>query len=135
MLITVLRISVVLALLLLGGCDGHLVTLNIRDQPAADGRSHRRDLYTCDGQTTLETIQSIAQSLNLASYEVASDNRYTWRSQDGNRQFILGLEALGDGRWKVSLMDWPSNQQSQLSSRAEAEIRNSLTKKCPRRLR
>ena len=63
-------------------------------------------------------------------------------------QYFLGLRALGvvvqkvwcalamslvretNGWWTVGLMDWPDAHRSQLSVRAEAEIRKALKSDC-----
>lgn len=80
---TMPRTPVFLALLLnLGGSDGHLVTLNIREQKTAHVTAHHRTLCSCGGQNILELVQAVAESLSLveetASTEATSQDKYKW---------------------------------------------------------
>ena len=130
---TTARALVIFALLLsLGGCDGYLVTLNIREQQAAHEKAHRRTLYNCGGENVLELVRAVAESLNLieatVSTEATSQNKYKWRSPDG--RFMLFLENQNGGLWRLELVDWPDSSQSELSAHAEAKIRESVKTSC-----
>jgi hypothetical protein len=80
----------------------------------------------------VELVRAVAESLNLmeepSSAEVASQSEYKWRSPDG--RFMLFLENPNGGLWRVDLVDWPNSSQSELSSHAEAKIRQSLKTSC-----
>lgn len=127
------RTSVIFALLIsLLGCDGHLVTLNIKEQQTAHEKAHRRTLYSCGGPNIPELVRSVAESLNLieetTSTEATSQNKYKWRSSDG--RFMLFLENQNGGLWRLELVDWPNSSQSELSTHAEAKIRKSVKTSC-----
>jgi len=133
MLMIMRRSPLIVAVLLsLGGCDGHLVTLNIREQQTAHERAHRRTLYVCGGPDVPELVRVVADSLNLieetASPEAMSKSEYTGRSPDG--RFRLFLENINGGVWRVELADWPNSSQSALSKHVEAEIRQRVTASC-----
>ncbi len=130
---TMARAPVIFALLIsLAGCDGYLVTLNIREQQAAHEKAHRRTLYSCGGQNIPELVRSVAESLNLiegtTSTEATSQNKYKWRSPDG--RFMLFLDNQNGGLWRLELVDWPNSLQSELSTHAEAELRRSVKTSC-----
>ena len=127
------RIPVIFALLLsLGACDGHLVTLKIREQQSAHEKAHRRTLYICGGPNVVELVRAVAESLNLieetAAIDATSQNKYKWRSPNG--RFMLFVENPNNGLWQVGLADWPEPTQSELSKRAEAEIRQRVKTSC-----
>ena len=127
------RTTAILALLLsLGACDGHLVTLNLREHQSESEKTHRRTLYSCGGSNLPELVRAVAKSLDLieesASTETVLQNRYRWRSSDG--RFVLFLENQNGGLWRVELIDWPNSSRSKLSTHAEAEIRASVKTSC-----
>ncbi len=112
-------------LLALPACDGHLVAMDIKEQRTAQEKAHRHISYSCGESNVVELVQTVAKSLNLieqsGSTEVVSQNKYEWRSSDGH--FMLSLQTQGTGLWRLELLDWPNSSQSELSTRAEAEIR------------
>ena len=124
------RTPVILALLLsLGGCDGHLVTLNIKEQKAAHEKAHRRTLYSCNEPNTVELVRAVARSLGLVEQSTSvSRNKYNWQSSDG--RFMLFLENQEGELWRVELVDWPEPSRSKLSTQAEAEIRKGVKASC-----
>ncbi len=117
----------------LGACDGHLATLNIREPSSADHGALRHTLYVCAGRNVLESVRFVAASLELVEETPAGEaipaGAHEWHSQDSS--FRLWLESQSGGSWKVSFVDWPDSSRSALSSRAEMEIRKSLTDTCP----
>ena len=124
---------VVLSLLSgLSACDGHLVRLNIREQQVAHQNANRRTLYSCGVHNVPELVRAIAESLNLVeepdSTDAKSQSKYKWRSPD--RRFMLFLENQSEALWRAELIDWPSPFQSELSSHAEAKLRQSLKTSC-----
>ena len=130
---TTARTLVIFALLIsLGGCDGYLVTLNIKEQQAAHEKAHRRTLYSCGGQNVPELVRAVAESPNLieetSSTEATGQNKYKWRSPDG--RFMLFLENQNGGLWRLELVDWPNPSRSELSAHAEAKIRKSVKTSC-----
>lgn len=130
---TIRRAPVILSLLLsLGACDGHLVTLDIKEQQTAYERPHRHILYSCGENNVVDLVQSVARSLNLiedsGSTEGVSQDRYRWRSPDGRFMLILGNQ--NNGLWRVELVDWPDPSRSELSIHAEAQIRQRLRTSC-----
>jgi len=127
------RTTAILALLLsLEACDGHLVTLNIREHQSAYEKAHRRTLYSCGGSNIPDLVRAVAKSLDLieenASTETVLQNKYRWRSSDA--RFMLFLENQNRGLWRVELIDRPNCSQTELSIRAEAEIRSSVKTSC-----
>jgi hypothetical protein len=120
------------SLLSLAGCDGYLVTLNIRERTAAHETAHRHTLYSCNEPNTLKLVRGVAESFNLEERSVpikdGSRNNYGWITSD--RHFSLFLDNQNDGLWRVDLVDWPDFPQSRLSKQVEAEIRKGITASC-----
>ena len=112
--------------LLLAGCDGYLVRLRIKEQPAV---VHRKDIGVCAGQDVVGPVRTVARSLALDERSRASEVApLVWST----RRFELSLVRETNGWWTVRLMDWPDADRSQLSFRAEAEIRKALKNDCTR---
>jgi hypothetical protein len=112
--------------LLLAGCDGHLVRLRIKEQPAV---VHRKDISVCAGQDVVGPVRTVARSLALDERPRASEVApLAWVT----RGFAMSLVRETNGWWTVELMDWPGADRSQLSFRAEAEIRKALKSECTR---
>ena len=110
--------------LLLAGCDGYLVRLRIKEQPAV---VHRKDIVVCSGQDVVGPVRTVARSLSLDESPRASEVApLRWVT----RGFLLSLVRESNGSWTVGLMDWPDAHRSQLSFRAEAEIRKALKSDC-----
>ena len=89
-------------MLLIAGCDGHLVRLRIKQQPAV---LHRRDIGVCAGQDVVGPVQAVARSLALDEKCGAGEVvPLQWCAQG----FWLGLVRETRGSWTVELADWPS---------------------------
>lgn len=121
------RVSCTLALvLLLAGCDGHMVRLRIKEQPAV---VHRKDIVVCAGQDIVGPVRTVAQSLSLVERSRESEVApLAWDTQG----FVLSLVRETNGWWTVQLADWPDPSRSELSIQAEAEIRKALKSNCTR---
>jgi hypothetical protein len=121
------KVSCTLALvLLLAGCDGHLVRLRIKEQPAV---VHRKDIAVCAGQDVVGPVRSVARSLSLVEKSRESEVApLAWCT----RGFVLSLARETNGWWTVNLADWPNSSRSELSFQAEAEIRKALKSNCTR---
>jgi len=119
------KVSCVLALvLLLAGCDGHLVKLRIKEQPAV---VHRKDIGVCAGQDVVGPVRTVARSLALV--ERPSESEAAPLAWDA-RGFGLSLVRETNGWWTVELADWPNSSRSELSFQVEAEIRKALKSNC-----
>ena len=121
------KVSWALALvLLLTGCDGHLVMLRIKEQPAV---VHRKDIGVCAGQDVVGPVRNVARSLALVERSRESEVApLAWDT----RGFVLSLVRESNGWWTVELADWPDSFRSKLSFQAEAEIRKALKSNCTR---
>ena len=80
----------------------------------------------------MELVRAVAESLNLieetASTEATAQNEYNWKSP--TEGFVLSVVSQNGGLWRVDLADWPKSMQSELSKRAEAEIRQRVKTSC-----
>ena len=122
------KVSCALALvLLLAGCDGHLVKLRIKEQPAV---VHRKDIGVCAGQDVVGPVRAVARSLALVVERPRKNEieRLAWHAPG----FVLALVHEPNGSWTVELGDWPNSSRSKLSFQAEAEIRKALKSDCTR---
>jgi hypothetical protein len=113
-------------MLLIAGCDGHLVRLRIKEQPAV---LHRRDIGVCVGQDIVGPVQAVARSLALDEKCGAGEIVPLHWCASG---FRLGLVHETNGSWTVHLADWPDSSRSELSFQAEAKIREALKGDCSR---
>jgi hypothetical protein len=112
--------------LLLAGCDGHLVRLRIKEQPAV---FHRKEIGVCAGQDVVGPVRAVARLLALVERTPTSEIApRAWDAPDG--RFGLSLVRETNGCWTVDLADWPSSTRSELSFQAEAEIRKALKSDC-----
>lgn len=129
------RLSVIGLLLLLAGCDGHLERLRIKEQPAMAQSTRRHTLHAC-GQDVVQTMRAVADLLNLVAVERGSmggpapEDSYEWGSSEA--RFVMALKRQSPGVWIVDLADWPTFAQSEISRRAETEIRHRLESACAR---
>jgi hypothetical protein len=113
-------------MLLIAGCDGHLVRLRIKEQPAV---LHRRDIGVCAGQDVVGAVQAVARSFALDEKCGAGQVVPLHWCAPG---FGLGLVHETSGSWTVDLADWPNSSRSALSVQAEAKIREALRGDCSR---
>ncbi|QNN23719.1 hypothetical protein HED60_16055 [Planctomycetales bacterium ZRK34] len=60
--------------------------------------------------------------------ELSPDQTNPNRWLTADQHFFIELQEQHTGRWKISLIDWPSFARSDLSVRAEQIIRRSLAK-------
>jgi hypothetical protein len=132
------RVSICLLALVmtLAACDGHLSKFNIKEPNAAASANPRgRTFEACGGQDVVGTVRAVASSLGMAEH-AGAEGRYEWWIRDEslpNETFTIALAPGSAGLWTVQLMDWPGIGRSELSRRAEAEIRGRLASRCEAR--
>ncbi len=126
-------VSLIVAVSLLAACDGHIVRLSLKERSLEfPQKAVGRTLEVCAGEDIVGTVRAVAGSLSLtdalAERGVVSNDHYTWCAPDG--RFNLHLDHETSGSWTVSLLDWPRPSRSDLSVRAEADIRSRLKDNC-----
>jgi hypothetical protein len=109
------------------GCDGHIRVLYLQ-QPgmAKPPWSVASTTIAVSGdEDVARLVQDVARTLGLAS-----DNRlagYIATTNDHGGSLTMRASQEENGRWVISLLDWPSFTRSQKSVDAEKEIRKALS--------
>jgi hypothetical protein len=108
-------------------CDGTALALYLRTPQAPQPRWNEFAIVVdISAEVDVQqVVAQIAQELGMQPNSRESDSY--WAPGDDERfTFSMRLEKNQDSVWIVRLLDWPTNVRSQLSLRAEREIRMRL---------
>ena len=108
------------------GCDGHARVLYLQ-QPgmAKPPWSVASATIPVSGDEDVQLlVQDVARSLGLTYDDRMAG--YTAATNNHGGSMTMRAAQEENGRWVISLIDWPSFTRSQISVDAEKEIRNAL---------
>src|SRR5215470_15311728 len=116
----------VVLVIVAGACDGHMRRFYVRE-PAAP-RPPWYEFATVvtvpKGADVHGVVSQVADELGMQR-DSEDGNSYRARSEAGYA-LIMHVRDEGNSLWTVRLLDWPTTSRSELSRRAEHEIRTRL---------
>lgn len=109
------------------GCDGHVRVLYLQQPGMAKPpwSVSSTTIAVSEDEDVPRLIQDVARTLGLAY-----DNRmegYAVATNKHGGSMTMRTSQEENGRWVISLLDWPSFTRSRQSADAEKEIRKALS--------
>ena len=119
------RAIILLLLVSVSACYGHIRTLNVvaEDPAGSSAHSKRRTLFIEEGQAIKSVLRGVAAEFSMTP-ESDDDSHWAIKTSDG--RFAMWLEPAQSGGWHVYLTDWPMISRSNLSVLVEQAIRERL---------
>ena len=121
----VVQIVVMSIFAVLAGCDGYARTLYLKETRNVDVPWHvgRTIIEISGNQDVIKIVEKIAVNLGL---QPDKRRENAWVDNSEYWMFSMSVRRVNKDLWAIELTDWPSNQRSKLSSKAEEMIRSKI---------